>query len=88
MTIWLHQQESIHQFALFLKWAAPCDEDSVLMLNADEELGAWNVNMDEQQKDRMEVNDVDRTQPDADKQTQVTQTQVTHHVTRRPRWQL
>jgi hypothetical protein len=77
MTVWLHRQESIHRFALFLKWAAPCDEDSVLMLNADKELGG----------DGMEVDDGDIIQLDAERQTQVTpslsETEVTHHVAKK-----
>lgn len=40
MTVWLCRQEAIHRFSLFLKWAAPCDEDSAsTQTNADEELG-------------------------------------------------
>lgn len=73
MTVWLRRQESIHRFALFLKWAVPCDKDPTSRLNAENELE--DVDEDEQPNDGMEV--------DGDKQTQVTQTGVTHHVSKK-----
>ena len=77
MTVWLQQQESVHQFfSQFLKWAAPCDEDSELMqMNVNEKL----EDVDEGREPYGGSGVSNRIQ------TEVTQTKVTHHVAKKTR---
>lgn len=72
MTVWLRRQESIHQFALFLKWAAPCDEGtkSASTANVDEELDRGDVD-EGGHGETVEVDDI------------IIQTEVTHHVAKK-----
>lgn len=76
MTVWLRRQESIHRFALFLKWAAPgdSDEDSLSTSKVDAREGMGDVD---------EPNDHDIEVLDNITQTEVTQTEVTHHVAKK-----